>query len=119
MNKFFLKTHFPLSSKGILPQGKSKVFQALVMGTSGELTAKENVEVIHKMEEVNLDVARRKGYVGIFSTNTSVLTQQLGKIYGFQTCVDYQINKYVDCDGTKPFGKAPDSQRVMVQWKVI
>lgn len=104
----------------MLPQGKNKVFHNFVIGTSAKLTPQENIEAIQKMEEVNLDIARRKGFIGIFATNTSPLTQQLASsIYGYKTCVNYQINKYVDRDGTKPFGKAPDSQSVMVHWKIV
>lgn len=89
------------------------------MATSAKLTPQENVEAIQKMEEVNLAIAKRKGFIGLFSTNTNALTQQLGSIYGYQTLVDYQINKYVHRDGSKPFVKAPDSQRILVQWKNI
>lgn len=104
----------------MLPQGKHKVFHALLMATSAKLTPPENIEAIQKMEEVNLDIARRKGFVGIFATNTSPLTQQLASdIYGYRTLINCQINKYVHHDGSKPFGMAADSQRVLVHWKNI
>lgn len=103
-----------------MPQGKNQVFQAFVMATSAKLTPQENIEAIQKMEEENLDCARRKGFVGIFSSNTSPLTQQLdSNIYGYQILVNYQVNKYRSRDGTKPFKNAPDSQKVMVHWKNI
>lgn len=90
------------------------------MGTCPKITAQENVAIIQKMEEENLILAKRKGFAGIFATNTSPLTQQLSSdIYGFQTMVDYQVNQYVCPDGRKPFENAPDSQRVLVQWKDI
>lgn len=90
------------------------------MATSAKLTAQQNIEAIRKMEDVNLDIARRKGFVGIFTSNTNPLTQQLGSdVYNYRTLVDYQINKYVSRDGKKPFGKAPNEQRVLVQWKNI
>lgn len=33
--------------------------------------------------------------------------------------LEYSINQYVYRDGTKPFGKAPDSKTVIVHWKDI
>lgn len=96
------------------------MFQSFVMATSAKLTPQENIQAIQKMEEINLDIARRKGFVGIFATNISPLTQQLDSgIYGYNTLVNYQINKYRRRDGTKPFKNAPDSQKVMVHWKNI
>lgn len=96
------------------------MFHAFITATSAKLTPQENVEAVQKMEEVNLEIAKRKDFIGVSSTNTSTLTQQLASsIYGYRTLVDYQINKYVRSDGTKPFGNAPDSQRVMMQWKNI
>lgn len=97
------------------------MFHNVVMATSGKLTPQQNIEAIQKMEEENVDVARQKGFIGILSTNTSLLTQQLGNsIYGYRTLVDYQINEYIDHrDGSRPFGNAPNSQRVLVHWKYI
>lgn len=90
------------------------------MATSAKLNPQENVEVIQKMEEVNLDIARRKGFVGILATNTNPLTQQLGaSVYGYRTLVDYQVNEFIHRNGSKPFGKAPDSQRAILHWKNI
>ncbi|XP_037039356.1 bacitracin synthase 1-like isoform X2 [Bradysia coprophila] len=103
-----------------LPNEKKKIFHNYVRATSAKLTPPEKVEAIQKMEEVNLDIARRKGFIGILITNTDLLTQQLASnVYGYETLVDYQVNTYVHRDGTKPFQKAPDTQRVMVQWKSI
>lgn len=90
------------------------------MGTSAKLTPQENIAVIQKMEEANLELATRKCFTGILATNTSPLTQQFGSnVYGYRTMVDYQINTYVHYDGTKPFERAPDSQRVIVHWKDV
>ncbi|KAG4078429.1 hypothetical protein HA402_013140 [Bradysia odoriphaga] len=103
-----------------LPKEKKKVFHNYVRATSAKLSAEEKVEAVQKMEEVNLDIARRKGFIGILITNTDVLSQQLAShVYGYQTLVDCQVNKYVHLDGTKPFQKAPDTQRALVQWKSI
>lgn len=96
------------------------MFHSYVRATSAKLTAIEKIEAIQKMEEVSLDIARRKGFIGILNTNTNPLSQQVASnVYGYQTLVDYQINKYVHGNGTKPFQRAPDNQRAMVQWKNI
>jgi hypothetical protein len=91
-----------------------------MMATSAHLNAKENIAVMHFMENEVLKLARRKEFAGILTTNTSPLTQQLGSdVYGYKSMLEYQINQYVYHDGTKPFGKAPDSKSVIVHWKDI
>lgn len=99
-----------------LPPGKGTILHSFMMGTNSTLTPKENVAVIQFMEEEVIRVARSNEFVGIFTTNTSPLTQQLGSdIYAYKTYLDYQVNEYVASDNTKPFGMAPDSQRAIVQ----
>lgn len=91
-----------------------------MMATSAELDAKANIAVMHFMENEVLKLARRKSFAGILTTNTSPLTQQLGSnVYGYKSMLEYPINQYVYHDGTKPFGKAPDSKTVIVHWKDI
>jgi len=46
-----------------------------MMGTEPALNAADNVDVIRFMEEEVLRLARRKSFDGIFTTNTSPLTQ--------------------------------------------
>lgn len=91
-----------------------------MMGTSADLTPQENIVVINFMENQSLAIARQRHFLGIMTTNTSALTQQLAThVYGYETLLDYQINQYVCKDGFKPFGRAPDNQRALVQWKVV
>lgn len=91
-----------------------------MMGTSSELTAQENIAVTQFMEDEVLKMAIRRKFAGILTTNTSPLTQQLGSnVYGYKTMLDYQVNQYVHRDGSKPFAKAPDTQRAIVHWKDI
>lgn len=91
-----------------------------MMGTKSFLTAKENVAVMSFMEQEVLKLATKHSFEGIFTTNTSPLTQQLGTdVYGYKTMLDYQINKFVASDNTKPFGLAPNDENVKVQWKRI
>lgn len=91
-----------------------------MMGTSSELNAQENIAVMHFMENEVLKLAKRRKFAGILTTNTNPLTQQLGtNVYGYKTLLDYQVNEYIYSDGSKPFEKAPDTQRAIVQWKSV
>nr|CAD7434172.1 unnamed protein product [Timema monikensis] len=103
-----------------LPQGKGQVLHGLMMATHSSMSPQQNVEVIHFMEEEMLRIARKGGFAGVFTTNTSPLTQQLGTdIYDYQTLLDYQVNNYVAPDGTKPFSEAPNWQRAICSWRLI
>lgn len=46
-----------------------------MMGTNSDLDGKENVAVMQFMETESLKLAKRKQFAGIFTTNTSPLTQ--------------------------------------------
>lgn len=46
-----------------------------MMGTEPALSAADNVDVIRFMEEEVLRLARKRSFEGIFTTNTSPLTQ--------------------------------------------
>nr|CAD7261252.1 unnamed protein product [Timema shepardi] len=103
-----------------LPQGKGQVLHGLMMATHSSMSPQQNVEVIHFMEEEMLRIARKGGFAGVFTTNTSPLTQQLGTdIYEYQTLLDYQVNNYVAPDGTKPFSEAPNWQRAICSWRLV
>ncbi|CAH0555248.1 unnamed protein product [Brassicogethes aeneus] len=103
-----------------LPPGKGSVLHSFMMATHSSLTSKENVAVMQFMENEVLKLARKRGFAGIFTTNTSPLTQQLGtNVYKYKTMLDFQINTYVASDNTKPFGLAPDDLRAIVQWRTI
>ncbi|KAG4065477.1 hypothetical protein HA402_009038 [Bradysia odoriphaga] len=103
-----------------LPDGINKILHSFMMGTSSHLTAQENIAVMRFMEAEVLKLATRKKFAGILTTNTNPLTQQLGTdIFDYQVMLDYQVNQYVYRDGSKPFGRAPDSQRAIVHWKEI
>lgn len=91
-----------------------------MMGTCADLSAQENIEAMHFMESEVLKIATRRDFTGILTTNTSPLTQQLGSnVYKYETMLDYQINQWEYSDGSRPFGKAPEDQRVIVHWKDI
>ncbi|KAF5303146.1 hypothetical protein FQR65_LT08309 [Abscondita terminalis] len=103
-----------------LPKEKGKILYSCMMGTDSSLTPQENVAVIQFMEEEVIQLAKRKNFAGVLTTNTNPLTQHLcSNFYGYETCLDYQVNQFVASDNTKPFGLAPDSQRALVQWKEV
>jgi len=58
-----------------LPQGKGKVLHSFMMATDPSLNYQQNVEVMDFMEAEVLRLAQSKGFAGIFTTNTSPLTQ--------------------------------------------
>lgn len=103
-----------------LPTGRGKVLHSFMMATAASLSARSNVLAMQFMEQEVLRVARSRGFAGVFTTNTSPLTQQLGRdVFGYQSLLDFQVNQYVAPDGSRPFGKAPDQQRAVVAWKPI
>lgn len=61
--------------EGQLPKGKGQILHSFMMGTNSSVEAAENVILMREMEEEVFRVARRKGFAGIFTTNTSPLTQ--------------------------------------------
>lgn len=46
-----------------------------MMGTKSDMNAQENIALMHFMEKEVLKLAERKNFAGIFTTNTSPLTQ--------------------------------------------
>lgn len=103
-----------------LPKGLNVIFHSFMMGTSPDLNPQENIACMHFMEHEVLKLAKSRQFVGILTTNSSPLTQQLGSdVYKYKTLLDYQVNKYIHTDGTRPFSKAPDTQRCIVHWKEV
>lgn len=52
-----------------------------MMGTHSTLTPKDNVAIMHFMEEEVLKMATEGKFAGIFTTNTSPLTQVSNQDY--------------------------------------
>ncbi|XP_067618590.1 beta-alanyl-bioamine nonribosomal peptide synthetase ebony [Eurosta solidaginis] len=103
-----------------LLKGLNQILHSFMMGTSSDLNPQENIACMHFMENEVLRLARERHFSGILTTNTSPLTQQLGDdVYHYKTLLDYQVNQYVYNDNTKPFGKAPDTQRAIVHWREV
>ncbi|KAG7295014.1 hypothetical protein JYU34_022570 [Plutella xylostella] len=104
----------------MLPEGKGTILHSFMMATASNLNARDNVAAIRALEHATMRIARDRRFTGVFTTNTSPLTQQLGSdVLGFQTLLDYQINQYVDANGERVFGKAPDDMRAVVCWKPV
>lgn len=103
-----------------LPIGKGQILHSFMMGTDSSLNAVQNIQVVTCMENENLKIAKRKGFAGVFTTNTNPLTQQLGtNIFKYRTLLDYQVNQYTASDGSKPFALAPNEQRAICSWKPV
>nr|BAK55684.1 ebony [Drosophila melanogaster]BAK55685.1 ebony [Drosophila melanogaster]BAK55689.1 ebony [Drosophila melanogaster] len=102
-----------------LPKGLNQILHSFMMGTAEKLNPRENIACMHFMEHEVLRVAREKQFAGIFTTNTSPLTQQLADVYHYKTLLNFQVNEYVHSDGSRPFGDAPDEQRAIVHWKEV
>ena len=104
----------------MLPKGANKVLHNFMMGTAKELSAQENVAVISLMEHENLNVAKRRNFAMVFTTNTSPLTQQLGTtVFGYKTLTTFQVNQFVASDGRRPFSEAPDHIVAICQCKSV
>lgn len=106
------------SSRESLPK-EQPILHSFMMATVADLCPQENVSVMSFMENEVLKLAKTRGCAGVLTTNTSALTQQLAEnVYGYETLLDYQVNQYV-VDGYRPFGKAPDHYRAVVQYKKL
>jgi hypothetical protein len=89
-------------------------------GTADNLTPAEKIAVMGFMEKEVLKIAKANGFKGIFTTNTSPLTQQLGTdVLGYQVMFEAQANKFIDSHGNQTFRKAPDSQKAIVMYKKL
>ncbi|XP_075232512.1 nonribosomal peptide synthetase ebony [Lycorma delicatula] len=116
----FLETMEQPVREQYLPKKKGEVLHSFMMGTNQNLTPAENVSVMQFMEEEVIRLALHSDFTSIFTTNSSPLTQQLGTdIFGYRVLREYRVNQYTATDGSKPFGRAPDSQTVSVSWKQI
>lgn len=58
-----------------LPKGKGQIIHNFMTSTSSDMNPAQNVIIMKEIEEYCLHLARRKEYAGIFTTNTSPLTQ--------------------------------------------
>ena len=56
----------------------------------------------------NIRVAKRRGFEGIFTTNSNRLTQHVSRILDYEILRTIQINQYEDDTGHRPFAEAPD-----------
>lgn len=63
-----LVSDFPLSIPG-------SVLHSFMMATTESLTARDNVAAIRALENATMRVAQERRFLGVFTTNTSPLTQ--------------------------------------------
>ncbi|KAI9561851.1 hypothetical protein GHT06_012813 [Daphnia sinensis] len=99
---------------------KNLFIHSFMMATVETTTALENVYLIQKMEEEILSLAKRKGFVGVFTTNANELTKQICvDLLDYTVLFECQVNQYVATDGTRPFLRAPDTQYATVTVKYV
>uniref|UniRef100_A0A0P6E9S3 Ss-alanyl conjugating enzyme n=1 Tax=Daphnia magna TaxID=35525 RepID=A0A0P6E9S3_9CRUS len=99
---------------------KNLLIHSFMMATAETSSALENVQLIQKTEEEILSLAKRKGFVGVFTTNTNELTRQIcDDLLDYTVLFECQVNQFVASDGTKPFLHAPDTQYSTVTVKYI
>lgn len=104
--------------RDLLPNDKP-ILHSILSGTATDLSPQKNVAVMTMMEEEIISLGQRKGFGGVLATNTSLLTQKLAETFlEYVTLVDYQINEYV-VDGWRPFEKAPDHYKALVQFRKL
>uniref|UniRef100_T1HU58 AMP-binding domain-containing protein n=1 Tax=Rhodnius prolixus TaxID=13249 RepID=T1HU58_RHOPR len=101
--------------ENLLPKGKR--LHSFMLGTDQQLSAQENIEVTSFLEEKIIQHGKEREYVGIFSTNTNPLTQQLAEMMNYKPIKTYQINQYVALNGQRPFKNLPDSVVSVCCWK--
>lgn len=96
-----------------------KVLEAFLVGTSPELSSAENVQVVSFIETNILTLAKAQKFQAVQTTNSSMLTQQIDIILGYETLKEIQINQYKDKSGNRVFEKADDSKKTMTMLKTI
>lgn len=102
----------------MVPEGK--ILHSFMLGTDQKLTPQENIEATEVMEREIEGIGRSRSFLGIFTTNTSPLTQQLAEnILNYKTLKSYQINQFVAPDGTRPFKRGPDSLIAVCSFKQL
>ncbi|KAK9501269.1 hypothetical protein O3M35_012011 [Rhynocoris fuscipes] len=101
--------------ENVIPEGKR--LHSFMLGTDKTLTAQENIEVTQLLEVKLIEYAKKRGYIGILSTNTSPLTQQLAEVLNYKPIKSYQVNQYVALDRTRPFKDLPDNVTAVICWK--
>lgn len=90
------------------------------MAASSFLDTSENIQVIDFMERHVLRLASAKRFEAVITTNTNELTQQIDEtLLGYTILKEFQINRYVDKYGERPFEEAQDSQKTTTMWKDI
>lgn len=90
------------------------------MGTAKSLNSAENIRVVTFMENQVLTVAKENEFKAVMTSNSNQLLQQIdGTLLGYKTLKEFQINRYVDKSGKRPFQDAEDYKKTMTMWKEI
>ncbi|XP_045028498.1 tyrocidine synthase 3 [Daphnia magna] len=99
---------------------KNLLIHSFMMATAETTTPPENVYLIQKMEEEILTLAKRKGFVGVFTTNANELTRQICiDLLDYTVLFECQVNQFVASDGKSPFLHAADTHYTTVNVKYV
>lgn len=88
-----------------------------MMGTLPSLNPHTTIALLRFMETKAIESAAENDFKGILTTNTDPLTVEIGSDFGYKIMNEYQINRYSDKEGKKPFMSAPENQVAVVMFK--
>lgn len=88
-----------------------------MMATSPLLNPHTTIALLRFMETKVVEIATKNDFKGILTTNTDPLTIEIGSDFGYKIMNEYQINRFTDKEGKKPFINAPENQVVAVMYK--
>ncbi|CAH1800150.1 unnamed protein product [Owenia fusiformis] len=90
--------------------GHGKWVCSMQAGTDVSVPEKDNVALIHLMEEESIRIAKERGYDGMVSVNTHMVTADVSQYMGY--IVEYSIGiKDFVFQGRKPFKDLPDKMQ--------
>lgn len=91
-----------------------------MIGTSSELTSKENIAVTTFIETEVIRMASEKGFKGIFTINTNRLNQELATDFlDYKTLREIILSEYSDKEGNRPFSTLANGLKIVVMYKEL
>ncbi|XP_067141477.1 beta-alanyl-bioamine nonribosomal peptide synthetase ebony isoform X1 [Centruroides vittatus] len=106
------------SRKNLQRSGK-KWMHNIMLATALSLSPAENVQVVIYMEKQLLTFARSRGFHGVFTINSSKITQVIcEEMLGYQIMSQYKVQNYV-YRGKKVFEEAPSDAILSACYKYL
>ena len=97
-----------------------EILNKFMIGTSSNLSSKENIAVTAFMEKEIIRMAAEKGFKGIFTTTTNQLTHELtSNFLDYQTLREIILSEYADKDDSRPFSTLPNGLKIIVMYKEL